>query len=244
MKRVLTSLTICLLSCGQAMAGSVAGTGGSTEYTQLENQIQLINQYEQSVQAYVRQGLQLQNELKNLVANPASLLGKDIGNLINGVGKLWTGANSIGSNVAQIDKNFATTFKSPTAKTLSQNFLRWHQTNTDTLEAALKSAGLHREQFQSDTDALTELYNESQASGGNLQALQSLSKISAFQVQQLQKLQDLMSVQNIAATTYMATQDARQAESKRALDQLGTPYRPDIPPIEQKAAPKWSQMFK
>lgn len=41
-----------------SLAGSVAGTGGSTEVTQILNNLQLIQQYEQQVSTYVRQGLQ------------------------------------------------------------------------------------------------------------------------------------------------------------------------------------------
>lgn len=192
-----------------AIAGSVAGFGGGTEVTQLLNNIQLINAYEQQVQGYVRQGLQLQNEIKNLTQNPASLLGTDVGNLINGVGKIMAGANSIGGNLAQIDKNFATTFKSPTAATLSQNFTKWHSTSTSTLEGALKSAGMHRDQFATDTDAIQALYNQSQATGGNMQALQTLSQINIKQLQQSQALGDLMATQNIASSTYMAAQSSK-----------------------------------
>lgn len=211
MKRHFLGLVI---ACGATniIAGTVAGTGGATEVTQIMNNVQLVLQYEQQVQAYLRQGLQLQNELKNLERNPTSLLGQDVGNLINGVGKIIAGGQSIGYSLATIDRNFATTFKSPTAQTLSDRFFSWHKTSTDTLEGALKAAGLHRDQYNTDTEALTALYNESQAADGNLKAIQSLSKINSMQVQQLQKLQDLMATQNIATSTYMAAKTAKDQE--------------------------------
>lgn len=228
---------------GQVLAGSVAGTGGSTEFTQIANNIQLASQYEQQISAYVRQGLQLQNELKNLIQNPASAMDRETGNLISGVGKLMSGGLAIGSNMAQIDKNFASTFKSPTAATLSQNFLRWHQTSTDTLEGALKAAGMHRDQFETDTDALAALYNESQASDGNLKALQTLSKINAMQVQQMQQLQDLIATQNIAASTYMAAQTAKGQARQDQQDALEAAALAAMPakPVTLDTAP---QTFK
>lgn len=184
--------------------------------TDIANLVQQGLQYTQQIQQYTRQGLQLQSELKNLMQNPASLLGADVGKLINGVGGIMSATNSIGGNLAQIDRNFGSTFKSPTTATLAANFTRWHNTSTGTLEGALKAAGMHRDQFATDTDALTALYNESQASGGNLQAIQSLAKINAMQVQQTQKLGDLVAAQNIAASTYMAAQSAKEDAKEKA----------------------------
>lgn len=203
------SVVIVLWVPGMSTAGTVAGFGGGTEITQLMNNTQLVLQYEQQVQAYVRQGLQLQNELKNLIQNPASVMGVEVGGLINNVGKIMSGGLAIGSNLAQIDKNFATTFKSPTADTLSKNFFKWHKTSTDTLEGALKAAGLHREHYASEADALAALYNQSQATSGNLDALQTLSQINIKQIQHLQSLGDLMATQNLASSTYMAAQTAK-----------------------------------
>lgn len=247
MKKGLASLPVALVLTmvvpGTPFAGTVFGNGGATEVTQVMNNVQLIMQYEQQIAAYVRQGLQLQNELKNLIANPASLMGADIGQLINGVGKIMSGGLAIGGNLAQIDKNFATTFKSPTAKSLSDNFFRWHKTNTDTLEGALKAAGMHRDQYASESDALAALYNQSQATNGTLDSLQTLSQINIRQVQQMQALGDLVSSQNIAASTYMATQNAKQAEIQSGYDALAKPYTKPVAPIEKYAPIKWKNIL-
>lgn len=203
-------------------AGSVLGTGGSTEVTQIANNVQLMQQYAQQVDGYVRQGLQYQTQLKNLIQNPASLLGKDIGGIINGVGKLYSAGNAIGGNVAQIDRNFANTFRSPTAKTLADSFTNWHSTNTDTLEAAMKAAGLTMDSQQSATEQVETLFNKSQAAEGNLQALQVMNEFNAMNVQQLQKLGSLIASQNLAASTYMAAMNARaEARDKKAGKVMG-----------------------
>lgn len=217
MKKNLVCLAFAIVfSC--AVSGSVLGTGGGTEVTQIANNVQLTLQYEQQVQGYIRQGLQYENQIKNLIQNPASLLGADIGGIINGVGSIMSAGNSIGGGMAQIDKNFASTFKSPTAATLSQNFTHWHSASTGTLEAAMKSAGLNRDSRLSDADNLTSLYNQSQNSVGAVQATQQLSAINAAQVQQLMKLQDLLATQNIAASTYMAAQTAKNEAQNQDTD--------------------------
>lgn len=192
-----------------AVAGSVAGTGGSLEITQIANNLQLIQSYEQQVQSYVRQGLQVQNELRNLISNPTSILGADVGNMINTVGQIWSAGNSIGYNLAQIDQNFARTFKSPTASNFAKLFSSWHQTNTDTLQSALRAIGTQRDQYASSQAALTDLYSRSQATSGNLDALQTLSQINIRQIQELQSLKELMASQASAATTYMASRTAK-----------------------------------
>lgn len=217
---------ICVSATPAAVAGSVAGFGGSTEVTQILNNLQLIQQYEQLASSYVRQGLQLDAELKNLIANPTSVLGPDVGQMINTVGKIWNGGQSIGYNLAQIDQNFARTFKSPTADNFAKMFTTWHQTNTDTLQSALRSIGAQRDQYASSQAALTDLYNRSQATNGNLDALQTLSQINIRQIQELQSLKELMASQASAATTYMASRTAKDqlqdninAEAQNILSQ-------------------------
>lgn len=205
---------IIFLAVAFAFSGSVVlPAQAQIPTTDIANLVQQGLQYAQQIQQYTRQGLQLEAEMKNLIQNPASLLGSDVGRLINGVGGIMSATNSIGGNFSQIDKNFASTFKGPNTSTLAANFTRWHSTSTSTLEGALKAAGLHRDAFATDTDALTAMYNKSQAADGNLKAMQSLAEINAMQVQQTQKLQDLVAAQNIAASTYMAAQTAKAQSS-------------------------------
>jgi P-type conjugative transfer protein TrbJ len=239
---VLAVASLCV--CAQAVAGSVAGTGGSTEITQIQNNVQLILSYEQQVQSYLRQGLQLQNELKNLMNNPTSLLGQDVGRVINGIGKIMSGGQSIGYTLAQIDRNFANNFKNPLAMDYSRAFTKWHKVNTDTLEGAMKAVGLAREQNQSNQDALTTLYNKSQSSEGNLQALQTLSEINVRQIQHLQQLQELMASQNQAATTYMATQTAKDQRTVEMQEAAFNKEGRSIPQVTTAPAPKWKDFWK
>jgi len=220
-----------------AMAGGVS-VGGSLEITQIANNLQLIQAYEQQVQQYVRQGIQVEAELKNLIANPTSVLGPDVGQMINTIGQIWNGGNAIGYNLAQIDQNFARTFKSPTAGNFAKMFTTWHQANTDTLQSALRSIGAQRDQYASSQAALTDLYNRSQATNGNLDALQTLSQINIRQIQELQSLKELMASQASAATTYMAARSAKDqlqdninAEAQNILSQpipkfQGSPSQP------------------
>lgn len=184
-------------------------TGGSTEITQIQNNVQLIMSYQQQVAGYIRQGLQLQNEITNLIKNPTSVLGPEVGQIINNIGTIWRGANSMGYNLAEIDRNFETMFKSPKAGDFAKMFTSWHATNTKTLESGLKAIGAIRENHQSSQNSLSELYNRSQNTSGNLDALQTMAQINIRQIQELQQLQELMAAQSQASMTYLAGQNAK-----------------------------------
>lgn len=209
-----------------AHAGGGGLSGGATELTQLANKAQLVAAYTTQVEQYTRQGLQLQAQLQNLIKNPTSALGSDVGGLINNMGKIWNGANQIGRDVATIDRNFGLMFKSDKALDFAKLFTQWHKTNTDTLESALKSVGLHRENFDTTQQALTELYSRSQSTQGNLDALQTLSQINIRQIQEMQKLQELMANQSQAALTYMATQNAKEEKHIHDIEGISQTQEP------------------
>lgn len=203
-------LSILLLCSDSLMAGTVAGFGGSTEITQIMNNVELASAYAQQVQQYQTQLLQYQAQLRNLAQNPTSMLGDETAQLINGIGAVMQAGKSIGGTLAQIDSNFAQTFKSPLAGTFADNFKMWTATSVDTLGAALKTGGMHRDQFTSDTAALTALFNKSQSSTGTVAAVQQLAALNSMQIQQTQKLGDLIASQNVAASTWMAGQVSKE----------------------------------
>lgn len=214
-------------------------TGGSTELTQIQNNVQLIMSYQQQVAGYIRQGLQLQNEITNLIKNPTSVLGPEIGQIINNIGTIWRGANSMGYNLAEIDRNFETMFKSPKAGDFAKMFTSWHATNTKTLESGLKAIGAVRENQQSSQNSLAELYNRSQNTSGNLDSLQTLAQINVRQIQELQQLQELMASQAQASMTYLATQNAKEQKSLEDAEGVMKRVEKPITEITTAPAPRW-----
>lgn len=211
-------LAVMLASGGQAAMAGGGASGGSTEWTQIANNVQLANSYAKEVQMYIQQGLMYKTQLQNLIDNPFSLLGKDIGGIMNGVGELMSRGNSIGNSMANIDRNFALKFKNPLAGNLAQKFTTWHDTNTDTLQAALKTVGLHRDAFKTDAAAITALYNKANATEGGLAATKAVAEINAQMMIQLQTLGDLISTQNAAASTYMQTQSSQHEAQSQDME--------------------------
>jgi P-type conjugative transfer protein TrbJ len=231
------SLVLAFGHSGAMAGGAIAG---ATEITQIQNNVQLIMSYTQQVQGYVRQGLQLQAELKNLINNPTSLLGPEIGQMINNIGSIWKGANSIGYSLGEIDKNFATMFKSSKAGDFAKMFTSWHATNTKTLESGLKAIGAIRENHQQSQNSLSELYNRSQNTSGNLDSLQTIAQVNIRQIQELQQLQELMASQSQASMTYLATQNAKEQKNLEDMEGVLQPMTSsNIPKAGTSASPKW-----
>lgn len=209
MKTTLLFILLCLSSISPSRAGTVAGFGGGTEYTQILNNVQLANQYAQMLTNYTTQLQQYQAQLQNLERNPLSPMVQDIPNMIKGIGGAMAAGKSIGGSMAQIDGNFATAFKSPLAGTFSEKFKTLNDTSTDTLAASAKAAGIERDARDSETATLNALYTKSQSSDGTVAAVQQLSAINANQIQHLQGMKELISTQNIASSAWMAGQNRK-----------------------------------
>jgi len=198
----------------------------ATEITQILNNIELVMQYAQQVQQYRTQLQQYEAQLKNLEQNPGAATKDTLSGVINSVGNAMSAQNAIGGNMAQIDSNFSKQFGNQAIGSFSEKFKSWSDTTRDTLGGALRSAGLHRDAYASDAQALQALFNQSQSSSGAVAAIQQLSALTTMQVQQSQKLGDLLSTQNIAASTWMTAQtnkDQAQADITTKVMRMDKP---------------------
>jgi len=200
-------LMIAVFGAQEARSGGAVA--GATEFTQIANNIQLVMQYEKQIQQYLTQAQQYATQLQNLQKNPLSIMGSDVTNMVKGIGQIMSAGQAIGGSLAQIDKKFASTFNSSSAASFSTKFLNWTDASKGTLQGAMQAAGMHRDAYSSNVDALRALYDESQSRDGNLAAIQTLSKINAKQVESIMALGDLMATQNIASNTYMAEQTSK-----------------------------------
>ena len=208
MKTTLLFMLLCLssFSTSPARAGTVAGFGGGTEYTQILNNVQLANSYAQMLTNYSTQLQQYQAQLRNLERGSAGQIGEEIPGIMRGIGTIMASTNSIGGTMATIDGNFARTFNSPLAQNFSDRFRALTTTSTATLGASAGAAGLQRDTMEAETRALERAFGEVQATDGTVAAVQKLGAINAQQVQQTQAMRELIATQNIASSTWMAEQ--------------------------------------
>lgn len=221
MKTLLVILILILPSIQPARAGSVAGTGGGLETTQILNNIQLANSYAQMLTQYQNELMQYDTMIKNLAAHPSGDMGMTFNTLISNQAKVMAGSKDIGSTMARVDQDFAGQFQNPTAASYAERFRGWTTNSNDSLKASMLNAGLQRENFQNDEDALKALVEKNRASDGNLGALKTLGEINAAQLQESMKLRDLISQQQVAEGTYLAAQNNKEQAKIDIDDAIG-----------------------
>ena len=210
-----------LAASAPALAGGGGGmTGGSTEMTQLLNKAMLMDQYAMQAQQYAQQLQQTQAMLTNLLNNPMGLLPPDLQRLAADVARLYNTGVSIANSIQRLDEDFARTFQSVEAMDFAQKFKSWSQASTNGMRNMMMNAGIQRENFASDAQALQALVSSAQAAQGNLGALQAIAAINARQVQESMQLRDLISAQQIETAKYMTAAVKKEQEIADVHDRL------------------------
>ncbi|MES2758095.1 MAG: P-type conjugative transfer protein TrbJ [Pseudomonadota bacterium] len=203
-------------------AGSVAGFGGSTEITQLLNNVELVGQSAQmylQVQQTLQQVVMAKQQLQNLLAAPVQNWGQaqqDLAALADLVTK--TGALTYASG--NIDQLFRQKFPGYARTAGNSNYGAKYQglvqSQLDGLNSALQAAGLQSSQFVNERAALQQIQGISAGSQGSLQALQAGNMIASQTIDQLQKLRQLTMSQMQAQNSYLAGQAQQQADQTDA----------------------------
>ncbi len=225
-KNVLAISTAHIFLAPLARAGSVGGFGGSTELTQLANNIELVNSYIQQAQSYVTQLDQYRNMIQNTLNIPNQIWGM-VMNELSGVANLVKQGQALAYSAQNVGQQFVNTFKGfqfPSGFNFKTDYKKWSQTTMDSLKGALESANLQSQQFATEEGVLSQLRSMSSSATGQMQAIQVGSQIAEQQVQQLQKLRQLMMLQLQSQNTYMAAQQQKE-DTIQAAKQDAYEYR-------------------
>ena len=198
---------ICFNFGSPAMASA---TIGATFPQQIAQMAVDVAAYAEATQSYVVQMQQYETQMRNLAANPFSVFGAEAAMTMRKIGGLMDAGKSIGGSMAQIDRRLSQKYDNPTAHTFSENFKAWGDSSQETLNAAMKSAGLRRDQFTSSADALEALYTKAKNADGAKQAAGVAAEIAIDQTKQLHALGDLLANQQIAQGDYMKQQMAKE----------------------------------
>ena len=223
MKKVIVfAVAVSMLFVGtptQTDAGVVAGL--ATEWTQILNHVQLI-------QSYIRQGLQLENELqryelalKQSLVQPNQVFGpiqQDLGQLA----QLVQGGRALAYSMANLDAQFRNTFTGYGFRTHGYylDYQKWSQTSLDTTLNSLKAAGYQGQQLQSQQSILAALRAQSTGAGGEVQALEVGNQIAEQQVEQLMALRQLILVDLESKQAYQAEQIQKEQAAAAAGQQV------------------------
>jgi len=216
MRRLVISVLILLGVSGGAPQKAEAGAF-ATEVTQLLNHAQL-------VLMYIREGLQLENELAmyaNMLRNTKNLSPQTFGQIagdISALAQIVQGGQALAYSLGNLDQLFRSTYPgyatNPTA--YYQNYQKWSQTSLDTTLGALRAAGLQSQQMQNEESIVGALEFMSETADGQMQALNVLGEIDDQEVQQLMKLRELMMADMSSKQAYQAAMIQEQAADQAA----------------------------
>jgi type IV secretion system protein TrbJ len=195
--------------------------GFATEWTQLSNNLQLIN-------SYIRQGEQLRQEILmvlDMAKHTAQVPFQTFGPIMSDIATLHSivqNGRALAYSMANLDSEFRTRFRGwgYSANAWYTQYRDWSQTSLDTTLGALKAAGLQGQQLSSEQAVLNHLRGMAQSSDGRLKALQIANQISEQQVQQLMKLRQLILADLQSKQAFQAAQIQKQAGAEAAEERL------------------------
>lgn len=212
----LLSLAAGLAIAGPARAGSVAGTGGATEITQLANNLQLVQMTTQSMEQVATQLQQLQNMVTNTLSLPADAVAQITGSLTQ-LTSLVSRGEALAYDAQQLSNVFSTQNPSFTSPVDYANaYAQWATSTMSTINDALSQAGLDASKFATESAALQQEEQLSQSAAGQKQAIQAGNLIAGQMVTQLQALHQTELTQAQAQNAYLATQTKAQQHTNDA----------------------------
>ena len=228
MKSHITRRAALLAAIGIAVPGarkSDAGVlgGFATEWTQIANNIQLVD-------SYIRLGDQLQQEIRmvlDMTKNSTILPSQVFGPITSDIARLASivqGGRALAYSMANLDAEFRTRFRGwgYNSRTWYTDYRDWSQTSLDTTLGTLRAAGLQGQQLQSEQAVLDQLRAMAQSPVGRMQALEVANQIAEQQVQQIMKLRQLMLADLQSKQAFQAAQIQRQTATEAASERFFT----------------------
>lgn len=251
------AVLLVLSAAGAANAGAMAG--GATEWTQLLNNVQLLEQSGQGVTQISNQVSQITNQvtqiqnqldqyrtmLQNLEKLPDTIWGQaeqDLSLLRN----LVRQGDGIAFSMGNLDDVLKQRFPSfedfagsvESGQNFSDEYQTWSQTNRDTIGGTLAQAGITAQQFDSEQGTMLQLKAQSETAVGQMQALQVGHSIASQQVEQMQKLRGLVAQQSTMMGTWYQSEQAAKDLAQNRREKF---FSSTIPPVSggQKMQPRW-----
>ena len=216
-RRRLLMLAGSIVAPNLGRAGVVGGF--ATEWTQLANNLQLVNKY-------IRQGEELRQKIlmvADMARNTANLPAQIFGPIMADIGRLAgvvQNGRALAYSMANLDAEFRNRFRGYgyNARTWFRDYRDWSQTSLDTTLGTLRAAGLQGDQLASEQAVLDGLRRMAESSDGRMKALQVSNQIMEQQVQQLMKLRQLILADLQSKQAYQAAQIQKQASEEAGTE--------------------------
>ena len=225
-----------LLGCAVGAAGTIAlsdqaravlGVGDlvictncSDAITQAAQLAKEAASYTQSVQSYVRQGLQYANQIQNTISLPMQVWANVQGDVATvrglatsagqfssasgGIGSLFGSVSSYGGQIGNL-------------ALMPEKYQQWGGIERTNLDTTLKTLGIGEGQRNADAASLAAAQIHSSTATGQMQALQAGNEIQAVQASQTQKLQEIAAAHMQMDANHYAIEGDRQAIRDAAM---------------------------
>lgn len=227
MKNILTKAVIFLLVPAHLEAGSVMGTGGSLEVTQILHVSQAASHAIEQIQHLSSMISTMENQMKQLERNTENLKDFRWGNARQHLMELDNAVRqgqALAYSLNSIEADYRQKFKDydhyrnkkygQKPEHFHDKYNKWSQTNLDTIRSTMKAANLQSKQFHGEDDTIRTLESMSQTSSGRMQAIQVGNQLAAHQVRQMQKLRQIMLSQIQMQSAYMASKVDKESMNK------------------------------
>ncbi len=229
------AIVFIMFSSEIAVGGSVAGTGGSTEVTQILNNTQLL---EQTSEMYTQtMKLKGQLEKQSAMVDDMKRQGRAISNqewgrtsqdlkelsdvVRQGEAMAYSSSNSDAVYRKKFQGyDFYSREQGKSTSTFSDRYSDWSRTNMDSISGAMRSANLQATQFQTEETTMKSIERLSQNAQGRMEAIQAGNLIAAQQVGQMQKLRSLIMAQMQMQASFMSTQSSEKDQAKAKSEQF------------------------
>ena len=190
-----------------AIAGSVAGTGGSTEVTQILNNTELLAQTAQQAKL-------VQIELQNALRDPNTPWAQTM-NALQDLRSVYNTAQSMGYSLASVQSRFNNTYKGyAQGGNMLDKLVAWGNQTKGSVENLLYTSGWTMDQVQSEASMIESLRTKGQTAQGQMQAIQAGNAISVQLVQQVQQIRQLQASQAQAMGSYLAQQNQKAGDDE------------------------------
>lgn len=228
------ALALTVAVAPPAMAGAAAG--GATEFTQILNNVELVDvalSEAENLAYTIRQYEIMYENFKNL---PNHIKQQALADLQRLAQIVATG-RAVAYSSGQIDEDYrrehrdfdyyANRSRGPGGERdhefYSERYQQWAETNHDSVRGALRAAGLQAQQFDREDSALRTIEAQMESAAGTKQLLQAGGSIAAMQVEQLQKLRQLQMAQIQLQSAQVGGSIDRQAEDDADLQRALRP---------------------
>ncbi|WP_075359009.1 hypothetical protein [Caballeronia sordidicola] len=212
-------VTACMftLMLGQAKAGTVAGTGGSTEVTQLMNNTEL-------VQNTYQQAQQLQLQIQSALTDPNTPWSQTMQALTQLRDVVNTG-EALGYDATHLEQKFQSLYPQYSAQSgtsMLNNLVNWTSATKSSVQSALMAGGMTVDQIKSEGSMIDTLRLKGQTALGQMQATQVGNAIAVEQVQQMRRLEQLTASQMQAHNAYLLGETAKEEQKAGANASFNT----------------------